>query len=48
MRMKRAFETLLVYVRNVARNPDEDKFRKIRLSNPAFKVIASVCVCVYI
>ncbi|XP_023737612.1 uncharacterized protein LOC111885598 isoform X1 [Lactuca sativa] len=37
MRMKRAFETLLVYVRNVARNPDEDKFRKIRLSNPAFK-----------
>ncbi|CAH1434665.1 unnamed protein product [Lactuca virosa] len=37
MRVKRAFETLLIYVRNVARNPDEDKFRKIRLSNPAFK-----------
>ncbi|KAK1412659.1 hypothetical protein QVD17_34085 [Tagetes erecta] len=36
-KVKRAFETLLIYVRNVARNPDEDKFRKIRLSNPAFK-----------
>ncbi|CAI9300821.1 unnamed protein product [Lactuca saligna] len=37
MKVKRAFETLLIYVRNVARNPNEDKFRKIRLSNPAFK-----------
>ncbi|KAL4558571.1 hypothetical protein LXL04_036772 [Taraxacum kok-saghyz] len=37
IKVKRAFETLLIYVRNVARNPDEDKFRKIRLSNPAFK-----------
>ena len=36
--MNRAFETLLIYVRNVARDPDEDKYRKIRLSNPAFKV----------
>ncbi|KAI3806156.1 hypothetical protein L1987_22049 [Smallanthus sonchifolius] len=37
IKVKRAFETLLIYVRNVARDPDEDKFRKIRLSNPAFK-----------
>uniref|UniRef100_A0A251TGH2 Putative PUB domain-containing protein n=1 Tax=Helianthus annuus TaxID=4232 RepID=A0A251TGH2_HELAN len=36
-KVKRAFETLLIYVRNVARDPDEDKFRKIRMSNPAFK-----------
>ncbi|GKE79492.1 UBX domain-containing protein 4, partial [Tanacetum coccineum] len=36
-KVKRAFETLLIYVRNVARDPDEDRFRKIRLSNPAFK-----------
>ncbi|KAI7726139.1 hypothetical protein M8C21_008623, partial [Ambrosia artemisiifolia] len=37
MKVKRAFETLLIYVTNVARDPDEDKFRKIRMSNPAFK-----------
>ncbi|KAL8262004.1 hypothetical protein R6Q59_026053 [Mikania micrantha] len=37
IKVKRAFETLLIYVRNVARDPDEDKYRKIRLSNPAFK-----------
>ncbi|KVH94245.1 PUB domain-containing protein [Cynara cardunculus var. scolymus] len=37
IKVKRAFETLLIYIRNVARDPDEDKFRKIRLSNPAFK-----------
>nr|GEW13424.1 xyloglucan endotransglucosylase/hydrolase protein 2-like [Tanacetum cinerariifolium] len=36
-KVKRAFETLLIYVRNVARDPDVDRFRKIRLSNPAFK-----------
>ncbi|XP_004504346.1 uncharacterized protein [Cicer arietinum] len=36
-RVKRAFQTLLTYVGNVARNPDEEKFRKIRLSNPAFQ-----------
>ncbi|PWA93074.1 concanavalin A-like lectin/glucanase domain, Xyloglucan endotransglucosylase/hydrolase [Artemisia annua] len=36
-KVKRAFETLLIYVRNVARDPDENKYRKIRLSNPAFK-----------
>ncbi|KAI3760256.1 hypothetical protein L1987_50649 [Smallanthus sonchifolius] len=37
IKVKRAFETLLIYARNVARDPDEDKFRKIRLSNPVFK-----------
>ncbi|CAK9168465.1 unnamed protein product [Ilex paraguariensis] len=35
-KVKRAFQTLLIYVRNIANNPDEGKFRKIRLSNPAF------------
>ncbi|KAL5711664.1 hypothetical protein ACHQM5_013925 [Ranunculus cassubicifolius] len=35
-KVKRAFQTLLTYVGNVARNPDEEKFRKIRLSNPSF------------
>ncbi|XP_058206793.1 uncharacterized protein LOC131320186 isoform X3 [Rhododendron vialii] len=34
---RRAFQTLLIYVGNVARNPDEEKFRKIRISNPAFQ-----------
>ncbi|KAF7152240.1 hypothetical protein RHSIM_Rhsim01G0254800 [Rhododendron simsii] len=34
---RRAFQTLLIYVRNVAMNPDEEKFRKIRISNPAFQ-----------
>ena len=36
-RVKRAFQTLLTYVGNVARNPDEEKFRKIRLSNQSFQ-----------
>ncbi|XVE72739.1 hypothetical protein DITRI_Ditri11bG0062800 [Diplodiscus trichospermus] len=36
-RVKRAFQTLLIYVGNVARSPDEEKFRKIRLSNPKFQ-----------
>ncbi|XP_007049733.2 PREDICTED: UBX domain-containing protein 1 [Theobroma cacao] len=36
-RVKRAFQTLLIYVRNVARMPDEEKFRKIRLGNPHFQ-----------
>ncbi|PIA25784.1 hypothetical protein AQUCO_10800039v1 [Aquilegia coerulea] len=35
-KVKRAFQTLLTYVGNVAKNPDEEKFRKIRLSNPSF------------
>ncbi|KAJ7950459.1 UBX domain-containing protein 1-like [Quillaja saponaria] len=36
-RVRKAYETLLVYVRNVAKNPDEEKYRKIRLSNPLFQ-----------
>ncbi|EOX93890.1 Ubiquitin-associated (UBA)/TS-N domain-containing protein, putative isoform 1 [Theobroma cacao] len=36
-RVKRAFQTLLIYVGNVARMPDEEKFRKIRLGNPHFQ-----------
>ncbi|KAL9327406.1 hypothetical protein ACSQ67_008051 [Phaseolus vulgaris] len=36
-RVKRAFQTLLTYIGNVARNPDEEKFRKIRLSNQSFQ-----------
>ncbi|KAK7359270.1 hypothetical protein VNO77_01223 [Canavalia gladiata] len=36
-KIKRAFQTLLTYVGNVARNPDEEKFRKIRLSNQSFQ-----------
>ncbi|KAG2726501.1 hypothetical protein I3760_01G115600 [Carya illinoinensis] len=36
-KVKRAFQTLLTFVGNVARNPDEEKFRKIRLSNQSFQ-----------
>ncbi|KAL6210947.1 hypothetical protein ACLB2K_016176 [Fragaria x ananassa] len=35
-RVRRAFQTLMTYVGNVAKNPDQGKFRKIRLSNPSF------------
>ncbi|XP_050365832.1 uncharacterized protein LOC126784409 isoform X2 [Argentina anserina] len=35
-KVQRAFQTLLTYVGNVAKNPDQEKFRKIRLSNPSF------------
>ncbi|KAL5714202.1 hypothetical protein ACHQM5_016194 [Ranunculus cassubicifolius] len=35
-KVKRAFQTLFTYVCDVARNPDEEKFRKIRLSDPLF------------
>eukprot|EP00245_Coleochaete_scutata_P014326 TRINITY_DN6061_c0_g1_i1.p1 TRINITY_DN6061_c0_g1~~TRINITY_DN6061_c0_g1_i1.p1 ORF type:complete len:413 (+),score=101.42 TRINITY_DN6061_c0_g1_i1:64-1302(+) len=35
--VKRAFETLLTYIGNVARSPGEEKFRKIRLTNATFK-----------
>ncbi|PKA63831.1 hypothetical protein AXF42_Ash004840 [Apostasia shenzhenica] len=35
--IKKAFQTLLTYVGNVARNPDNERYRKIRLSNPAFQ-----------
>ncbi|XP_075521247.1 uncharacterized protein LOC142554466 isoform X2 [Primulina tabacum] len=33
----RAFDTLLIYVRNVVNNPDGGKFRKIRINNSAFQ-----------
>lgn len=36
-RVKKAFQTLLTYIGNVARSPDEEKFRKIRLSNSSFQ-----------
>ncbi|MBA0605657.1 hypothetical protein Godav_018209 [Gossypium davidsonii] len=36
-KVKKALQTLLIYVGNVARSPDEEKFRKIRLSNPKFQ-----------
>ncbi|KAJ8557700.1 hypothetical protein K7X08_004466 [Anisodus acutangulus] len=36
-KVQRAFKALLVYVRNIVSNADEVKFRKIRLSNPAFQ-----------
>ncbi|KAK4266647.1 hypothetical protein QN277_027537 [Acacia crassicarpa] len=36
-RVKRAFQTLLTYVGNVAKSPDEEKFRRIRLSNQTFQ-----------
>ncbi|KAK6164073.1 hypothetical protein DH2020_000937 [Rehmannia glutinosa] len=29
--------TLLIYVKNIINNPDEEKFRKIRISNPVFQ-----------
>lgn len=36
-KVRRAFQTLLIYVANVVKNPDEEKFRQIRLSNPSFQ-----------
>uniref|UniRef100_A0A6N2NBL9 UBA domain-containing protein n=1 Tax=Salix viminalis TaxID=40686 RepID=A0A6N2NBL9_SALVM len=36
--VKSAFQTLLVYVRNVAKNPDSEKSGKIRVGNPLFQV----------
>ncbi|CAN6890314.1 unnamed protein product [Brassica oleracea] len=36
-KVKRAFQTLLTYMGNVAKNPDEEKFRKIRLTNQTFQ-----------
>lgn len=38
VKVRKAFQTLLRYVGNVAKNPDVEKFRKIRLSNPIFQV----------
>ncbi|KAK9757184.1 hypothetical protein RND81_01G146500 [Saponaria officinalis] len=36
-RVKRAFQTLYIYVNNVMKNPDVEKFRKIRVTNPVFQ-----------
>ncbi|KAF4367488.1 hypothetical protein G4B88_003692 [Cannabis sativa] len=36
-KVRRAFQTLLTYVGNVARDPNQEKFRKIRMSNPKFQ-----------
>ncbi|KAL3506416.1 hypothetical protein ACH5RR_031798 [Cinchona calisaya] len=36
-KVKTAFDTLLTFAKNVATNPNEEKFRKIRLSNAAFQ-----------
>ncbi|KAM7465838.1 hypothetical protein LguiB_013400 [Lonicera macranthoides] len=36
-KVKTAFNTLLTYIKNAATKPDEEKFRKIRLSNAAFQ-----------
>ncbi|XP_078434329.1 ubiquitin-associated (UBA)/TS-N domain-containing protein isoform X2 [Wolffia australiana] len=36
-KVKRAFQTLLTYVGNVAKNPNEEKFRKIRTTNATFQ-----------
>ncbi|KAJ0253916.1 Ubiquitin-associated [Hirschfeldia incana] len=35
--MRRAFETLLMIVRNAAKNPDEEKYRRIRVTNRLFQ-----------
>lgn len=37
-KVKVAFETLMKFIANVATRPEEEKFRKIRMSNPAFQV----------
>ncbi|KAL9239129.1 hypothetical protein vseg_013478 [Gypsophila vaccaria] len=36
-RVKRAFQTLYIYVNNVMKNPDVEKFRTIRVTNPVFQ-----------
>ena len=41
--MTTCFNTLLVYLGNVSRAPDEEKFRSIKMSNAAFqKRVAAV------
>lgn len=36
-RVKKAFQTLLTFVSNLAQSPDEEKFRRIRITNSAFQ-----------
>lgn len=35
--MRRAFDTLLMIVRNAAKTPDEEKYRRIRVTNRLFQ-----------
>ena len=37
-KVKKAFQTMLTYIGNVAQNPNEEKYRKIRLTNATFQV----------
>ncbi|CAM0911901.1 unnamed protein product [Alopecurus aequalis] len=36
-RVRRAFQILLKIIANIVKNPEDEKFRRIRLSNPVFK-----------
>ncbi|KAG0570925.1 hypothetical protein KC19_6G197900 [Ceratodon purpureus] len=36
-KVKKAFQTMLTYIGNVAQNPNEEKYRKIRLTNATFQ-----------
>jgi len=38
-----AFKTLMAYTENIARQPDEEKFRRIKLTNNAFKTRVDCC-----
>ena len=44
-RVKKAFSTLLLYVGNLAQRPEEDKVRKIRVTNTTFQVGACTMRC---
>ena len=37
-KVKKAFQTMLTYIGNVAQNPNEEKYHKIRLTNATFQV----------
>ena len=41
-KVKKAFQTMLTYIGNVAQNPNEEKYRKIRLTNATFQGIQSI------
>uniref|UniRef100_A0A803LNN1 PUB domain-containing protein n=1 Tax=Chenopodium quinoa TaxID=63459 RepID=A0A803LNN1_CHEQI len=43
-RVKKAFQILPIYIRNVVKNPDVEKYRKIRLSNPIFQIALGVLI----
>jgi hypothetical protein len=46
-KVKKAFQTMLTYIGNVAQNPNEEKYRKIRLTNATFQV-SRVSVFLYL